>query len=268
MDPKNFVYLSDHGDDEYINMLAVAAKGTITPTEEFVYGHSNAPIVLRSILKHKIIKQCLQDQRNFYYVDTGYLGNTYSTRNSRGLKYWHRIVRNNLQHSKLKQRPPDRLNRLLPGYQPGSRNTGNKIIVAAPDEKPCKYYGIDLEDWINTTVAELKKHTDREIVVRQRVKDKNQRMVQDSLAHALQDAHALVTYNSNSATEAVLKGVPAFVLAPVHAADPVTSKDLSLIENPYWPESDLVYSWMCHLAYCQFHVKELARGSVWSIINE
>jgi len=267
MDPKNFVYLSDHGEDEYINMLAVAAGGVVTNTNTFNFDANNNPVVLRSILKYKIMNQCQAAGRDFYYVDSGYLGNTVSPKNQLGRKFWHRVVKNGLQHTEMRTRPADRLNQLLPGYKPASRNHGSKIIVAAPDGKPCKYYGIDLEDWIDSTVAELKQHTDREIVVRRRVKNKNQRMIQDSLAHALQDAHALVTYNSNSATEAVLSGVPAFALSPTHAADSVTSKDLSLVENPFWPDSDLVYSWMCHLAYCQFHVRELARGSVWSIIN-
>ena len=268
MNPKNFVYLSDHGKDSYINMLAAAVGAKITTTNEFDYAESKQPIVLRSILKYKMMAQCQQDQRDFYYVDSGYLGNGISSRNRQGHKLWHRVVKNNLQHNKLITRPDSRFSRL--GLQlPKTKRSGSKILIAAPDEKPCRAYGIDLDQWVDHTVATLKQHSDREIVVRYRDKNRKNRTIHNTLIDALNDdVHALVTFNSNAATESVLHGVPAFALCPTHAAHPVTSTDLSIIENPFWPDTDLLYKWVCHLAHCQFHVSELKRGNFWNVVDE
>jgi hypothetical protein len=267
MDPKNFVYLSDHGKDSYINMLAESVGATVIPTEHFDYSSSDQPIVMRSILKYKIMQQCRQDQRDFYYVDSGYMGNTVSNKNRQGLKLWHRVVKNNVQHQHLMDRPSDRFTRVgVPLAL--QRRHGSKILIAAPDEKPCRAYGIDLDQWIANTVSAIKTHTDREIVVRHRVKSRQGRTQHTTLIDALDDVHALVTFNSNAATEAVLHGVPSFALAPTHAVHPVTSVDLSTIDNPVWPDQDLLYKWACHLAYCQFHVIELKRGRFWNIVNE
>jgi hypothetical protein len=74
------------------------------------------------------------------------------------------------------------------------------------------------------------------------------------------DVFALVTFNSNAATEAILYGIPTFAMAPCTASKPVSSQDLSLIETPYYPDKDKVYAWACHLAYGQFHTSELQNG--------
>jgi hypothetical protein len=84
----------------------------------------------------------------------------------------------------------------------------------------------------------------------------------------LNDVHAIVTFNSTAATEAVLAGVPTFVTAPANAARPVSNTDLSTIETPWFPDSDQVYKWACHLAYGQFHTTELANGTAAAILKE
>ena len=93
-------------------------------------------------------------------------------------------------------------------------------------------------------------------------------MIQDPLLKLLQDdVHALVTFNSVAATESILAGVPAFALAPANAARPVANTDLSHIEDPWWPDPDLIHTWACHLAYGQFHVRELRDGTAYRILN-
>ena len=266
---KNFIYLSKDGEDPYINMFALGSVGRIIRTEDFNYSDSQDPIVLRGILKKKLIKQCWEDQRDFYFIDTGYFGNQTSTYNPMGWKLYHRIVKNNLQHgNEIILRPDDRLKKLdlhFHSFKKGGRN----ILIAKPDEKPMKFYGLDLDQWLENTVAEIKKYTDRPIVIRERVKSRTERVVNRSLKEALgDDVFALVTFNSNAATEAIMYGYPAFTLAPTHAASPVTLNDLSQIETPYYPDKDKVYQWASHLAYCQFHVNELKDGSAWRIINE
>lgn len=249
------IFLSKDGQDEYINMLARGCGHT--PVSEFDYAASCEPIVLRGILKHKIMKQCWADGRDFYYVDTGYFGNG-------RWKHWHRIVKNNLQLTEIQPRPSDRWEQHQIKFRPWQH--GRHIVVAAPDDKPCKFYNIDLESWIATTVATLKQHTDRPIVVRRRAPRRADRITTDTLAQALIDAHALVTFNSNAATESVLLGVPVFTLA-ANAAAPVGSQDLSQIETPYRPDQDVLYAWASSLAYGQVHIDEMKNGSALEIIE-
>jgi len=263
----NWIFLSKGGNDEYVNMFARGVGEDITNTDDFDYSASQNPIVLRGILKHKIMKQCWQESRDFYYIDSGYFGNQPGPQNPHGWKLWHRIVKNNLQHGDIIPRPSDRWDRLKIKLHP--RRYGSQIIVAAPDEKPCRFYNVNYDTWAEETVAKIKQHTDRPIVVRKRAPQRIDRTHSDPLSKVLaEDVHALVTFNSVAAVESVMLGVPAFTLAPVNAAAPVASQDLSQIDSPYWAEEDKIHAWACHLAYAQFHVNELRDGTAYRILNE
>ena len=89
----------------------------------------------------------------------------------------------------------------------------------------------------------------------------------NTLAQELQDAHALVTFNSNASVESILLGVPVFTLAP-NAAQPVSLQDISKIETPYYPDQDKLYAWASSLAYGQFHNQELKNGIAIKILLE
>jgi len=262
------IFLSKNGLDEYINMFARGSRRPPTSTDEFVYAHGHDPIVLRGILKHKIMKQCWADKRTFYYMDTGYFGNERTTQNPSGWKYWHRIVKNNLQHGEIIARPDDRFKKFNKTFSPWKK-TGSKILIAAPDEKPCKFYGVDKDQWVADTVAKIKEHTDRPVIVRERAPNRIDRIVTDTLQQALDnDVFALVTYNSVAAIESVFHGIPAFTMAPANAASPVCLQDLSKIESPYYADKDKLYAWGCHLAYGQFHVSELKSGTALELLEK
>ena len=264
----NYIFLSKDGNDEYVNMFAKGCGSLITSTDDFIYESSNNPIVLRGILKHKIMKRCWQDGRDFYYIDTGYFGNERTVSNPNGWKYWHRVVKNNLQHSEITPRPDDRFKKFNKKFIPWKKH-GSKILIAVPDEKPCKFYKTTQEQWLKDTIESIKKHTDRPIEVRHRAPKRIDRAVNDTLHQALdRDVFALVTFNSVAAVESIFYGIPAFTLAPANAASPVSLQDLSQIEKPYYPDQDKLYAWACHLAYGQFHVSELRDGSAMRILQE
>lgn len=257
----DWIFLSKAGQDEYINDFARGSGGAVTNTDDFEYDASDRPIVLRGILKHKIMYRCWQDRRDFYYMDTGYFGNNIN-------KVYHRIVKNDLQHRDIVDRPNDRW-KALEISLPRKPRQGRRIIVAAPDEKPCRFYRIDQQHWVKQTVSTLQQHTDRPIVIRERAARRIDRVQNDPLREILRnDVHALVTFNSNSAVEGILEGVPVFVLSPTHAAAAVGNRDLSTIENPHWPDQDKLHKWAYHLAYGQFHVRELRDGTAYRILNE
>lgn len=261
------IFLSKDGEDEYINMFAKGCGYKPISTDDFVYENSKEPIILRGILKHKIMKRCWEDLRTFYYVDTGYFGNERTSTNPNGWKYWHRIVKNNLQHGDIIPRPDDRFRKFNKKFN-AWKKTGRKILIAAPDEKPCKFYGTTQEKWISETIESLKKYTDRPVEVRHRSAKRIDRISTDTLQQALdKDVFALVTFNSVAAVESIFYGIPAFTLAPCNAASPVSLQDLSRINEPYYPDSDKLYAWGCHLAYGQFHVNELKNGSAMKILE-
>jgi hypothetical protein len=248
-------------------MFAKGSNTPITSTDSFVYSSSKDPIILRGILKHKIMKQCWQDGRTFFYVDTGYFGNERTAANPSGWKYWHRVVKNNLQHGEIIARPDDRFRRFNKKFT-SWKKIGRKILVAAPDEKPCKFYGVIKDEWVAQTVATIKQYTDRPVEVRERAAKRIDRIATDTLQSALDnDVFALVTFNSVAAVESIFHGIPAFTLAPANAASPVTLQDLAKINEPYYADQDKLYAWACHLAYGQAHVDEMKDGSALKILE-
>lgn len=249
------ICLSKNKTDEYINMFAYGAS---LPIEDYDYDFKNNEILIRGMTKRKLVHWCWKNNHTFYYMDSGYIGNYRKSR----LKLWHRIVKNDVQHNKIIDRPDDRWKRL--GYSIEPQKQGKHILLVTPSEKPCKFYNIDRDEWVRSTVAEIKKYTDRPIIIRN--KDTRPNRMNQPIFNDLNNCHALVTYQSVASIESVLHGVPAFTLAPT-AADPVCDKDLSFIENPTKLDQDKIYKWACHLAYGQFHVDELKDGTAYGILK-
>jgi hypothetical protein len=264
----NWIFISKGGQDPYINDFARGCNSIPVNSDNFDYDSSDNPMVLRGILKKKWIHRCWEDSRDFYFMDTGYFGNERTQSNPNGWKYWHRIVKNDLQHNEIIDRPGDRFATFKRKFVPW-RTTGRKILIAAPDEKPMKFYEKDLENWLTETVNTIKQYTDRPVEIRQRNKLRLDRMTSDTLEDALNnDVFALVTFQSNAAVESVFQGIPVFVLAPTCAAAPVGLKDLSKIETPYYPDRDKLQAWGNHLAYGQFHISEIKNGKAKELLEE
>ena len=265
---RNWIFLSKGNEDPYINDFAKGCGCNTVNTNTFDYDASDDPLVLRGILKKKWIHKCWEDSRDFYFMDTGYFGNERTQSNPNGWKYWHRIVKNNLQHNDIIKRPPDRFKTFNKKFSPWKKD-GRKILIAAPDEKPMKFYGLELDQWLSDTIETIKKYTDRPIEVRKRDKVRLDRMTTNTLEQALNnDVFALVTFNSNAAVESVFQGIPVFTLAPACAASPVGLKDISQIERPYYPDQDKLFEWGCHLAYGQFHISEMKSGVAKRMLEE
>lgn len=263
----NWIFISKGGQDPYINDFARGCNSVPVNSDNFDYDSSDDPMVLRGILKKKWIHRCWEDSRDFYFMDTGYFGNERTQSNPNGWKYWHRIVKNDLQHDEIIDRPGDRFATFKRKFVPW-RTSGRKILIAAPDEKPMKFYEKDLESWLTETVNTIKQYTDRPVEIRRRSKLRLDRMTSDTLADALNnDVFALVTFQSNAAVESVFQGIPVFVLAPTCAAAPVGLKDLSKIETPYYPDRDKLQAWGNHLAYGQFHISEIKNGKAKQLLE-
>lgn len=253
------ICLSKNLIDEYVNMFA---QGANLPIQDYDTDFGSNPILIRSMGKKRLIHWCWENKHTFYYMDSGYVGNYKSTSNPYGWKLWHRIVKNDVQHNDIIDRPDDRWRRL--DYKIEKRKQGKHILLVTPSDKPCKFYGIDRDTWVNEIVKEIKKYTDRPIIIRD--KTPRQQRITKTIFEDLENCHAVVTYQSIAAVESVLFGVPAFTLAPT-AADPVCDKDLSLIENPTKQDNDKIYKWACHLAYGQYHIDEFKNGTAYRLLT-
>jgi hypothetical protein len=236
--------------------------------------------VYRGVVKRKHIVKDWQEKKDFYYIDTGYFGNFTSPGNPGGKKLFHRIVKNDLQKHWLENHSSDRWEEICkidPRYQwKGWKKKGNKILIVVPNRKSCIFYGYEegkLRDrdpskptWLMNTVETIKKHTDMEIVVRE--KGSRSARHQHSIFDALdEDIFATVAFNSIAALESVAYGIPSFVTVPC-AASPLALTDLSQISSPFYPDESLVQQQCASLAYGQFTGEEIANGTAWKLLNK
>jgi hypothetical protein len=230
------------------------------------------PILVRGISAGAYIKQAERAGRDYYFMETGYLGNYRSENNTTGRKIYHRIEKNAMQQHKFLNVPDDRWQQLCnfnPAltYRGWRQNPGSKILLIMSTEKPFQFYGEDRDLWIKNTIDTIQQHTDRPIVIKDKP-GRAERNTTDNIYDSLEeDIWAVVTYNSIAAVEALQVGIPSFSLAPT-AASLVTSNDLSLIDHPPRVDEQIIYKWLSSLAYGQFSIDEIVTGQAWNLVQE
>jgi hypothetical protein len=229
------------------------------------------PYVVRAMASKKYIDYATETQQDYIFLENGYFGNYKNLVNKKSKKQWHRICVNEMQQESILDVPSDRWQQLVSADQrlqwPGWKKSGSKILLVVPSSKPCQYYNQDVHQWKIDTITQIKQHTDREIVIREKA-SRNDRTQKRTIYDALDDdIFCMVTYQSIAAVESIAYGIPVFALAP-SAAKQLSLSDLSKIETPYYPDEDLVYKWCCSLAYGQFSLEEMLNGRAWNMVQE
>lgn len=249
------------------NILVSGSGDRLTRDLDLVF----KPLVVRGVIKKNHIDKCVEIGRDFYYIDTGYLGNFPSPGNVGGKKIWHRVVKNENQHSTIREVPSDRWKRLIeqdPRLEfKGWKNYDKKILLVMPNPKACRYYNVDYDDWVKEITNQIKKYIDLPIETRikgSRSFRNNEYSIYDALDSGV---YATVAFNSIAAVESVLYGVPAFVSVPC-AASPISSTDLSKLSNPLKPSKSEILAQAKNLSYGQFTIPELESGEAWKIIEK
>ena len=160
------------------------------------------------------------------------------------------------------------------------RSTGSHILLACQRNGGWSMDTYAVTDWVKNTVIELRKHTDRHIIVRGHPGDKdavkylsqkgvdwtlsrNEKIIQD-----FDNAWATITYNSSPGVASAIEGIPIFVTDPnpnVSQAVEVANTNLADIENPKLFERQ---EWIERLSMCHWKFEELSDGSAWAHMRE
>ena len=263
-----------NGDDEIMkhwqhgtNALVIDRKQISSKINESPWPN-DIPVAFRSMTKRKEIWKCWETGRPFYYIDNGYMGNLMKK------KKYYRVVKNNIQHTKVNPDMPSDRYVSLCQFAPYMNYYGRKplqsgpILLVTPSEKPCQFYNIDKNTWLEETKIELRKHTDRPIIVREKGL-RPDRIRDNSVAAqcARDEIYAVVTYQSMAALEAMHYGIPAFTTA-LSCVDSVANRNLADIENPNYPDEAKFLNLLHYLSYCQYTLDEINQGIALSMIEE
>jgi len=160
------------------------------------------------------------------------------------------------------------------------RGTGEHILVCLQRNGGWSMDGLDVMQWCIQTIKDIKKYTDRPIVVRAHPGDKKSKnylklnvpnvTISDkpSILDDLKNAWATVVYNSSPAVASAIEGVPVFVTDPnpqISQAYDVANTDLSLIESPILLDRQ---PWVEKLAMSHYNFDDLKSGAAWNVIKE
>jgi hypothetical protein len=163
------------------------------------------------------------------------------------------------------------------------RSNGNHVLLCLQRNGGWSMGGYEVIDWTAKTIAELRKYTDREIVIRAHPGDKGAkdylspkslmkklgtlkgvRLSREgsTLEQDLKNCWAAVNYNSSPTIGAAIEGYPIFVTDPLRSqCSEIANTNLSEIENPSLPDRQ---QWVNRLAMFHWNFEEIANGECWA----
>lgn len=225
-----------------------------------------------------LMREILDGYRNAgkkaIYVDLGYWGRHEGGRRSG----FHKVSINSRHPTSYFQQVKhagDRFDHFRVPVLPPKKAKDGYIMLAGMSAKAAAAESFGPEQWERSAIAEIRKHTDREIIYRPKPNWHDARALpgtkmikgQDGDVHQyLNNCHAVVTHHSNVALDAVLYGVPAFSWDGISTV--MGSNDLSKIEKPPLPDLDVRRQFAADAAYTQFNVQEIIEGVAWRHLKD
>ena len=257
--------------EKYIDFAHRGMPGSqILPYEQVLAKKDATKVWLFGILRgtNLVYEHCQKNKIDFYYMDRPYWGI------SRQQPYFLRIVKNDHVKNFIDERPDDRFKASFPFEIKPYHKNGKKILVCPPTNSIATFF--KCENWLENTLAELEKHTDREILVREKPYNPEAQRGADGKIHTggnstkvpkesiqWNEIHAVVTNNSSITIKALANGVPVFTDGN-NCAFPIAGKSLARIERPVYEDPrPLFYS----LAYGQFTGTEMKDGTALRILD-
>lgn len=162
------------------------------------------------------------------------------------------------------------------------RHHGDHILILCQRPQGWNMVGTVQDNWLDQTIQQIRKHSQRPIVVRlhpgdgtkqdqiNRLNIKYQGSIRVS-THAniredLVNCWCAVGFNSTPTSVAAIQGVPVYVEDPAKswAAD-IAFRDLSHIENPPCPDRE---SWSHRIANIHWSNQEVISGQLWSAVRQ
>lgn len=163
------------------------------------------------------------------------------------------------------------------------KTNGSHILLCLQRNGGWSMGSYDVQEWTIKTVNEIRKYSDRPIVIRPHPGDKAARDylnprspnfklkhlpnvgisdVSRSLLEDLDGAWAVVNHNSSPVVGAAIEGYPIFVTDPARSqCREIANFDLSNIENPERPDREL---WVQRISMFHWKFEELRSGECWS----
>lgn len=189
----------------------------------------------------------------FYFTDMPYWNRWMG--NNRDSCSW-RIIPNALHCNWQQNYPNDRFKKLNVTIKDW-RNNGEHILICPSSLTMNRFY--NQNNWLNDTINELKKYTDRPIKIRHKPrsnKTSGPRAAIIPFEEDIKNAWAVVTLASIAGVESACLGVPVFASKESPCAI-LGNIDLSNIENPKLIDRTF---WLNTLAYFQYTENELKKG--------
>tara|TARA_Y100000310_G_C20700285_1_gene829070 strand:- start:2590 stop:3537 length:948 start_codon:yes stop_codon:yes gene_type:complete len=202
-------------------------------------------------------------------------------------KAHYRLPLNSIYHDEAefynKNSPPDRWQELIkrrgliikPYRKKGSQKKYIVLFTQKNNNESWSMRGKDYLKWANEAIADIRKYSKREIVIRSHPKVSiNRDMFSDpinkfrtvkaqseSMEETMRNAWAAVAYSSSAAIGAVINGIPVFACSPSNPAWWVADHNLKYIEDP---QQYGTTQWFNDLAYSMWTMEEMANGTFWA----
>jgi hypothetical protein len=166
-------------------------------------------------------------------------------------------------------------------------NPDGHILVALQLPGDASLRGADINDWAYRTIMDIRKRTDRFVIVRnhplasQRAFGDHDELARKLLlagvqnikfsdgqivpwSHDLQGAYCTVTYTSGLAIDSVLSGIPTIAYDAGNFAWGISSRLVRDINDVKMASNEEVCAWLRNLAGCQWSADEMRDGTAWS----
>ena len=177
------------------------------------------------------------------------------------------------------------------GYDPDLawKQDGEYILLCMQKVGDASLRGADVFAWTKDTVDQIRKHTNRKIIVRphplyrkaEQLNKLKETVLRVSdvhwqeadlrqpgfvpIAEQLKKAWCTVTYSSGTGIDAVINGVPNVACDTGSMVYDVSTKDISEIENPYRSEKKI---WANKIAHCLWSIDEVESGECWEHVSK